>query len=86
MPIQHYGSLTFGGIQQSLHSRAGIGAGNHGKIARQSFSIERHWIVRRHSFLKGVLQSELDLTVVRSSVGDGSATWHVDGDLRTASW
>ena len=43
------------------------------------------WIVGRHSFLERVLQSELDLAVVRSSVGDRGATWHVDGNLRTTT-
>ena len=36
-----------------------------------------------HSFLERVLQSELDLAVVCSSVGDGGAPWHIDSNLRT---
>ena len=36
-----------------------------------------------HSFLERVLQSELDLAVVRSSVGDRGAARHVDSNLRT---
>jgi hypothetical protein len=35
--------------------------------------------------LEGVLQSEFDLSVIRSSVGNGGASGHIDTNLRAAA-